>query len=195
MHLLPRLLGFGLLSLLAGLLLFTSCETSRRRESSDPTREAQRIADEATATSAATAAATRQVAQVNEAGPPTFKTSETVLAQAFIRQFGDGTVIDKILVRPAPSAPKEPTVYYLVGMGLREGKFRAMALPLRNSGNGALLLTPNAERYVLTGSGCSSCYFTFEGNQITGSSCADNSEGAGNCTLQVLAENTLFIRQ
>ncbi|RZK16334.1 MAG: hypothetical protein EOO56_20175 [Hymenobacter sp.] len=193
MHLLPRLLGFGLLSLLVGLLFFTSCETSRRRESSDPTREAQSIADEATASSAA--ATTRQVAQVNEAGPPTFKTTESVLATAFIRQFGDGTVIDKILVRPAPSAPKEPTVYYLVGMGLHDGKFRAMALPLRNSGNGALLLSPTAERYVLTGSGCPTCYFKFEGSTITGSACDDNSDGAGSCTLQVLNGNTLLVRK
>ncbi|MGI4863402.1 MAG: hypothetical protein ACRYFZ_05720 [Janthinobacterium lividum] len=193
MRIFPRLLGVGLLGLLVGLLLLTSCETSRTRERSDPTREAQRLNDEAAALSGS--AASRQIAQVNEAGPPAFTTAQAVLAQAFIRQFGDGTVIDKILVRPAPSAPKEATVYYLIGMGLREGKFRAMALPLRNSGNGALYLTPNAERYVLTGSGCPSCYFTFEGSTITGSSCADNSESAGSCTLQVLDDNTLFVRK
>ena len=192
MRILPRLLGFGLLSLLAGLLFFTSCETTRRRERSDPTREAQSVADEAAALSGA--AASRQIAQVNEAGPPTFKTAESVLAQAFIRQFGDGTVIDKILVRPAPSAPKEPTTYYLIGMGLRDGSFRAMALPLQNSGNGALSLTPNAERYVLTGSSCPTCYFTFEGSRIIGSSCDDNSSG-GHCALQVLNDNTLFVRK
>jgi hypothetical protein len=174
MHLLPRLLGFGLLGLLAGLLLFTSCETTRNHERSDPAREAQRIND--------------------EAGPPTFKTGQSVLAAAFIRQFGDGTVIDKVMVRPAPSAPKEPATYYLIGMGLRDGRFRAMALPLRNSGNGALLLSPNAERYVLTGSGCPTCFFNFEGNHIIGSSCDDNS-GGSSCTFQVLEENTLLVRK
>lgn len=187
MRILPRLLGIGLLGLLAGLLLLTSCEATRNRESSDPTREAQRLTDEA----AARAARSRQIAQVNEAGPPTFKMGRAVLAAAFIRQFGDGTVIDKVLVRPSPSAPKESTIYYLVGMGLHDGRFRAMALPLRNTGNGALLLTPDAERYVLTGSGCPTCFFDFEGNRIIGSSCGDNS-GGNSCSFQILNENSLF---
>lgn len=193
MRFLRRLLGVGLLGLLIGLLLLSSCETTRTRESSAPAREAQQLSDEAAARRSM--AISKQIAQVQEAGPPVFKTAQSVVAQAFIRQFGDGTVIDKILVRPAPSAPKQPTTYYLIGMGLREGKFRAMALPLRNSGNGALYLTPDAERYVLTGSGCPSCYFTFEGSTITGSSCADNSEGAGSCNLEVLDNNTLFARK
>lgn len=193
MQLLPRLLGFSLLGLLAGLLFLTSCETTRsNRERSDPAREAQRINDEVAALSEATN--TQQVAQVNEAGLPTFKTGQSVLAAAFIRQFGDGTVIDKVMVRPAPSAPKEPTTYYLIGLGLRDGRFRAMALPLRNSGNGALLLTPSAERYVLTGNGCPACYFNFEGSRIIGSSCDGNS-GGSSCTFQVLEENTLLVRK
>jgi len=187
MRVIPRLLGIGLLGLLAGLLLLTSCEATRTRESTDPTREAQRLTDEA----AARAARSRQIAQVNEAGPPTFKMGQAVLAAAFIRQFGDGTVVDKVLVRPSPSAPKEKTTYYLVGMGLRDGHFRAMALPLRDTGNGALLLTPDAERYVLTGSGCPTCFFDFEGSRIIGSSCGDNS-GGNSCSFQVLNENNLF---
>lgn len=188
MRIIPRLLGIGLLGLLAGLLLLTSCETTRStRERSDPTREAQRLTEEA----AARAARSRQIAQVNEAGPPTFKMGQAVLAAAFIRQFGDGTVIDKIMVRPSPSAPKETTTYYLVGMGLRDGHFRAMALPLRNTGNGALSLTPDAERYVLTGNGCPTCFFDFEGSRIIGSSCGDNS-GGNSCSFQVLNENNLF---
>jgi hypothetical protein len=187
MRVIPRLLGIGLLGLLAGLLLLTSCEATRTRESTDPTREAQRLTDEA----AARAARSRQIAQVNEAGPPTFKMGQAVLAAAFIRQFGDGTVVDKVLVRPSPSAPKEKTTYYLIGMGLRDGHFRAMALPLRDTGNGALLLTPDAERYVLTGSGCPTCFFDFEGSRIIGSSCGDNS-GGNSCSFRVLNENNLF---
>ena len=193
MRIFPRLLGVGLLGLLVGLLLLTSCETTRTRERSDPTREAQRLSEESAATSGA--AASRQIAQVNEAGPPSFKTAESVLAAAFIKQFGDGTVIDKILVRQAPGPPKSNNTYYLVGMGLNDGKFRAMALPLRNSGNGALYLTPNAERYVLIGSGCPTCTFNFEGDQIVGSTCADNTEGAGSCLFKVLDDNTLFVRK
>jgi hypothetical protein len=187
MRILPRLLGIGLLGLLAGLLLLTSCEATRTRERSDPTREAQRLTDEA----AARAARSRQIAQVNEAGTPVFKMGQAVLAAAFIRQFGDGTVIDKVMVRPSPSAPKESATYYLVGMGLRDGSFRAMALPLRNTGNGALLLTPDAERYVLTGSGCPTCFFDFEGSRIIGSSCGDNS-GGNSCSFRVLNQNNLF---
>lgn len=193
MRILPRLLGFGLLSLLAGLLFLTSCETSRTRESSDPVREAQRLSDEAAARRST--AVSKQIAQLVEAGPPTFKTAQSVLASAFIRQFGDGTVIDKILVRPAPSAPKEKTTYYLIGMGLKDGHFRAMALPLRDSGSGSLYLTPDAERYVLTGTGCPTCVFDFEGDRIVGSSCGDNVEAGSNCTFQVLDSNTLFARQ
>lgn len=139
-------------------------------------------------------ASSRQIATVNQAGPPTFRTPQSVLAAAFIKQFGDGTVIDKILVRPAPSAPKEPTTYYLIGMGLHDGNFRAMALPLRNTGNGVLSLSPDAERYVLVGRGCPTCFFDFEGSRITGSSC-DGNAGSGYCTLKVLDENTLFTRK
>jgi hypothetical protein len=193
MHLLPRLLGFGLLSLLAGLLILTSCEATRTRESSDPAREAQRLSDEAAARR--NSLVSKQIAQLQEAGLPIFKTSESVVAAAFIRQFGDGTVIDKILVRPAPGAPKEKATYYLIGMGLRDGHFRAMALPLRDSGNGALYLTPDAERYVLTGTGCPTCVFDFEGDRIVGSTCGDNAEAGSSCTFQVLNANTLFARQ
>jgi len=193
MRILPRLLGFSLLGLLAGLLMLTSCEATRSRESSDPTREAQRMTDEAAARRSALVS--RQIAQTREAGLPVFKTAESVIAAAFIRQFNDGTVIDKILVRPAPSAPKEKTTYYLIGMGLRDGHFRAMALPLRDSGNGALYLTPDAERYVLTGTGCPTCVFDFEGDRIVGSTCGDNTEAGSTCTFEVLDANTLFARQ
>jgi hypothetical protein len=193
MRILPRLLGFGLLGLLAGLLLLTSCEATRTRESSDPTREAQRMTDEAAARRSSLVS--KQIAQTREAGLPLFKTPESVVAAAFIRQFGDGTVIDKILVRPAPAAPKEKTTYYLIGMGLKDGHYRAMALPLRDSGSGALYLTPDAERYVLTGTGCPTCVFDFEGDRIVGSSCGDNVEAGSNCTFQVLNNNTLFVRQ
>jgi hypothetical protein len=193
MQLLPRLLGFSLLSLLAGLLLLTSCETTRTRESSDPVREAQRLSDEAA--DRRSALVSKQIAQLVEAGPPTFKTAQSVLASAFIRQFGDGTVIDKVLVRPAPSAPKEKTTYYLIGMGLKDGHFRAMALPLRDSGSGSLYLTPDAERYVLTGTGCPTCVFDFEGDRIVGSTCGDNVEAGSTCTFQVLESNTLFARR
>lgn len=193
MHLLPRLLGFSLLGLLAGLLFLTSCEATRTREGSDPAREAQRLSDEAAARR--NALISKQIAQVQEAGLPSFKTPQSVLAAAFIRQFGDGTVIDKILVRPAPSAPKEKATYYLIGMGLRDGHFRAMALPLRDSGNGALYLTPDAERYVLTGTGCPTCVFDFEGDRIVGSTCGDNTEAGSRCTFEVLDSNTLFARQ
>ena len=43
-------------------------------------------------------------------------TPRNELAQAFIRQFNDGTVIDKVQVRKAPGDAKTP-VYYLIGMG------------------------------------------------------------------------------
>jgi hypothetical protein len=121
----------------------------------------------------------------------TFKTPRAELAAAFIREFGDGTVIDKILVRKAPAGPKDPVNYYLVGMGLRNGMFRAMALPLTNGGDNTVYLRPTAERYIITSVGCPACYFNFEGGRIVSTTCAENS-GGSRCDMKVVSNNALF---
>ncbi len=179
MSIFPRLLGLGLLTLLVGLLL-GSCEISRHG------------ASEATMPEYNTKASVpnKQIAQV-AGNDVTFKTSQSALASAFIREFGDGTVVDRVMVRKAPAGANEATVYYLVGMGLRNGMVRAMALPLLGGGDNTLFLSPTATRYIITGVGCSSCFFNFEGDRIVGTLCEGN-PGGGRCDLRRESGNTLF---
>lgn len=174
----PRLLGLGLLSLLV-FLLSTACESSKPAEFGNPNR----LKGEAIA-----APESRKIAQVTDTTTE-YLTTRSVLASAFIRQFGDGTVIDKIQVRKAPG--DDATTYYLIGMGLRNGTFRAMALPLTSGGDNTYYLRPNAERYTLTSSGCPMCYFNFENSRIVGTTCGERVAGS-TCDLKVEPNNTLF---
>jgi hypothetical protein len=182
MNFLPRLLGLGLLSVLLSLLIM-SCETTKpgAGEFGSPNK----IKGEVVAKPES-----RQIAQITDSAT-TFKTPRAELAAAFIREFGDGTVIDKILVRKAPAGPKDPVNYYLVGMGLRNGMFRAMALPLTNGGDNTVYLRPTAERYIITSVGCPACYFNFEGGRIVSTTCAENS-GGSRCDMKVVSNNALF---
>lgn len=176
-------------SLLVGLSFLVSCSATRSVKSTDTAQEGKRLIKEAAALT--NTASSRQIALVSETGQTVFKTPQAVLASAFIRQFADGTVIDKVMVRQVRGDAKETATYYLIGVGLRDGNYRAMALPLSTIGT-ALYLNPNAERYMLIGSGCSSCFFDFEGSRIVGSSCGDNA-GGGGCNFRVLNDNTLFV--
>jgi hypothetical protein len=182
MKYLPRLLGLGLLSLLLGLLLM-SCESTKpgNSEFGSPGRikgavvvkpESQHIVHFTDSTTE-------------------YVTSRVALTKAFIRQFADGTVVDKVQVRKAPAGPRESVTYYLIGMGLRNGKFRAMALPLASGGDNSFYLRPSAERYTLTGEGCAACFFNFGNGRIVGTSCDGGSSG-GHCDLTVEPNNTLF---
>lgn len=192
MRFFPRLAGPGLLSLLV-LLLTMACETSRRgaEEYVRPTR-----ADAAAAASEdrPSEVASHQIAKLNELGKIEYQTSQSDLARAFIRQFNDGTVIDRVMVRKAPGTDKESAGYFLVGLGLRNGMFRAMALPLQNAGDNTFSLSSSAERYIISGVGCTSCTFNFEGGRIVGTTCGDNS-GGSRCDLQVEKTNSLYSRR
>jgi hypothetical protein len=192
MRTLPRLFGLLLLGLLSGLLMLSSCETTRRRESSDPTREAQRLSDAAGA-SLSGSASSHQIMHLDNKGAVKYKLSQAVMAAALIRQFNDGTVIDRIMVRKAPGSEATQPVYYLIGMGHNNGTYRAMALPLRGTDDSTYYLTPNASRYVISGVGCPSCYFDFEDGHIVGTTCDDNS-GGSSCTMKVLEANELFAK-
>ena len=192
MRTLPRLFGLLLLGLLSSLLLLASCETARRREASDPTREAQRLSDAAGA-SLSGSASSRQIMHLDGKGAVKYKLSQAVMAAALIRQFGDGTVIDRIMVRRAPGSEEKQPVYYLIGMGHQNGAYRAMALPLRGTDDSTYYLTPTASRYVITGVGCPSCYFDFEDGHIVGTTCDDNS-GGSSCTMKVLDANEVFAK-
>ncbi|WP_140466066.1 hypothetical protein [Hymenobacter nivis] len=179
MSILPRLVGLGLLTLLVSLLL-GACETSRRstNELTMPEYNTKPTVPN------------KQIAQTG-GEKIDFKVSQSELATAFIREFGDGTVIDRVMVHKAPPEPNEPVVYYLVALGLRNGMFRAMALPLLGGGDNTVFLSPTANRYVITGVGCSSCFFNFEGDRIIGTLCEGN-PGGGRCDLRRLPGNTLF---
>ena len=180
MKLLPRFLG--LLGLPVGLLLL-ACETTKRG------------ADEYATPSRSSSIGARRfkshpVALITDSTTE-FKTPQSRLAASFIREFGDGTVVDKVLVRKAPAGPKEASSYFLVGIGQRQGRFRAMALPLVASGDGTHYLSPTAERYLLSSVGCPTCYFNFEDGRIIGTLCSENS-GGSSCDLSVEPNNTLF---
>jgi hypothetical protein len=182
MSFLPRLLGIGLLSVLLTLLLM-SCETSKPNagEFGSPTKIKGEVAP---------APETRVVAQITDSAT-VFKTSQAELAAAFIRYFNDGTVIDKILVRKAPDVEKAAANYFVVGMGLRNGMFRAIALPLKSSGDNTYYLSPTVESYVITGVGCPTCFFNFENGRIVGTTCGENS-GGSRCNLKVTDGNNIF---
>ena len=192
MRTLPRLFGLLLLGVLGGLLFLSSCETTRRRESSSPSREAQRLSDAAGA-SLSGSASSRQIMQLDGKGTVKYKLAQSVMAAAFIRQFNDGTVFDRIMVRKAPGSEAAQPVYYLIGMGHNNGAYRAVALPLRGTDDSTYYLTPTASRYVITGVGCPSCYFDFEDGHIIGTTCDDNS-GGSSCTMKVLEANQIFAK-
>ena len=178
MKYLPRLLGLGLLSLLI-MLLVMACETSKPAEFGIPNRIKGTVI---------AAPESRQIVHFTDTSTR-FITPRAELAKAFIRQFGDGTVIDKIQVRKAPNGAA--VSYYLIGLGLRNGAFRAMALPLSNGGDNTFYLRPTAERYTISGSGCPMCFFNFENGRIVGTSCGEKVSGS-NCDLKIDSNNTLF---
>lgn len=182
MNYFSRLLGLGLLGLLV-LILVASCETSRpaTNEFGSPNRMKGPVV---------AAPESRQIVHFTDTTTE-YKTPRSELARAFIREFNDGTVIDRIQVRKAPVGANDPVNYYLIGMGLRNGMFRAMALPLTGGGDNTYFLRPTAERYTLTGVGCPACYFNFENGRIIGTICSENS-GGSHCDLKVESNNSLF---
>ena len=183
MQFLPRLLGLGLLSLLVALLVM-SCESTKT--TSGEFGSPNRLKGEAIIKPES-----RQIVHFTDTTTE-YTTPRNELAQAFIRQFNDGTVIDKIQVRKTPGDKGQATNYYLIGLGLRAGMFRAMALPLTSGADNTYFLRPSAERYVLTSVGCAACYFNFENGRIVGTSCSENS-GGSHCDLKVEANNELFV--
>ncbi|HEX8505562.1 MAG TPA: hypothetical protein VF630_09350 [Hymenobacter sp.] len=182
MKFIPRLLGLSFLSLLV-VLLAMSCEAVKptTNEFGSPNR----IKGEVIA-----APESRKIVHFTDTSTE-YNTPRNELARAFIRQFNDGTVIDKIQVRKAPGEAGSAVKYYLIGMGLRNGMFRAMALPLTGGGDNTYFLRPTAERYTLTGVGCTMCYFNFENGRIVGTTCGGSASG-GNCDLKIEPNNGLF---
>ncbi|MER2997026.1 hypothetical protein [Pontibacter populi] len=100
------------------------------------------------------------------------------LLQPFIKEFGDGTVVDKVMIRKVQETKQDKAGYYLVGMGIRNGSYRAMALKLDVASDNSLYLSSQSDKFICGATaGCSFCYFTFSGSQITGCECESRAPG------------------
>ncbi len=173
------------------LLLLSACETSKPGRGGFP--EVSTSTDPEDVRKRRLEATSTQVGRVSE-GKIEYLVPRSQLAQNFIRQFSDGTVIDKTIIRKVQGSTKEKAGYYLVGLGMYNGSYRAMALPLQISSDQSLYLTSDAERYIVTSVGCQFCYFSFEKSAITGTACEDNTAG-NHCDMTVENGNTFFARK
>lgn len=127
-----------------------------------------------------------------------FGVKPEALLQQFIREFGDGTVVDKVMVAPAQDGPRGKPTFYLVGMGQHNGQFRAMALPLEQSNDdGGLYLKPQAARHIAEGTNCVMCYFRFSRGKVTGVDCSEESTGTveRRCEYRMEAGNKFFAKK
>lgn len=114
------------------------------------------------------------------------------LMQPFIREFGDGTVVDKVMIRKVQETKEDEPAYYLVGLGMQNGAFRSMALELDLAADNSLYLSSKGARHICKSSiGCGFCYFTFSGNRITGCECSSRAPG-NNCEHGYSEGNTLL---
>lgn len=115
------------------------------------------------------------------------------LIQPFIREFGDGTVVTKVMIHRIQDAPNDTPGFYLVGLGMQNGGFRSMALSLDVAANDALYLSSSGTKHVCKATaGCGFCYFTFEGSKIVGCEC-DN-RGEGNSCQHVFKKNNELLK-
>lgn len=118
--------------------------------------------------------------------------SRQELLQPFIREFGDGTVVDQVMIRKVQETKTDTPAYYLVGLGMRSGAFRSMALELDLAADNALYLSSSGAKHMCqSGAGCGFCYFTFSGNRITGCEC-DSRVPGNNCTHKFSQNNQLL---
>jgi hypothetical protein len=118
--------------------------------------------------------------------------SRQELLQPFIKEFGDGTVVDQVMIRKVQETKDDQPAYYLVGLGMRNGAFRSMALELDLAADNSLYLSSSGSKHMChAGAGCTFCYFTFSGNRITGCECESRST-ASNCTHKFTQTNTLL---
>lgn len=114
------------------------------------------------------------------------------LMQPFIKEFGNGTVVDKVMIRKVQDNKDIAASYYLVGLGIRNGSFRSMALELDVASDNSLYLSSKAGKHMCEASvGCEFCYFTFADNKIVGCQCSTRAAGY-NCTHKFQEGNSLL---
>lgn len=118
--------------------------------------------------------------------------SKDALLQPFIREFGDGTVVDKVMIKKVQEVPEDTAAFYLVGLGLLNGSFRSMALELDVASDNALYLSSRGAKHMCQAKiGCGFCYFTFSGNKIIGCQCGSRS-AENNCLHKTAPTNGLL---
>ena len=113
------------------------------------------------------------------------------MLQPFIDEFGDGTVVDHAQIRRIQATSKDKPYYYAVGIGMKNGDFRMMAIELYASSDNSLYVTPQARKYISTSEDCDFCMFTYDKNVITGAECQSrNAEEP--CTFKVEDRNSFM---
>ena len=115
------------------------------------------------------------------------------LMASFIKEFGDGTVVDKVMIKKIDDDKKHKPIFYLVGLGQNNGSFRSMALELEVASDNSLYLKSNGIKHTARAVNCPFCFFNFEENEIMGVSCADT-DGEFECVYTTTEANTYFSR-
>lgn len=95
----------------------------------------------------------------------------------FIKEFGDGTVVDKAMIRRVQATKNDKPYYYAVGIGMKNGDFRMMAIELYYTEDNSLYVSPQSRKYITTSRECDFCMFTYDHNIITGAECEDRQSG------------------
>ena len=114
------------------------------------------------------------------------------MLQPFIKEFDDGTVVDRAMIRKVQEGKNGKPGYYLVGIGQKSGVYRMMALELHVSGDNGLYVSPQSRKFVTSSEGCDFCLFTFTNNAIDGAECESNDDGGSGCTYATAEGNTFM---
>lgn len=114
------------------------------------------------------------------------------LLQPFIREFRDGTVVDRVMIRKVQEKDTTEPMYYLVGLGMLNGSFHSMALELEMASDNSLYLSNKSRKHMCKATiGCDFCYFTFSGNRIVGCECSSRTSGS-DCRYKLDEQNELL---
>ena len=121
-----------------------------------------------------------------------FVVPQQELVQPFIKEFGNGTVVNKVTIHKVQDNKNLPATYYLVGLGIYNGSFRSMALELDVASDNSLYLSSKSVKHICEATaGCDFCYFNFVDNRITGCQCSIRAAGY-DCRHKAQEGNTLL---
>ena len=113
------------------------------------------------------------------------------MLQPFIDEFGDGTVVDHAQIRKIQATKKDKPYFYVVGIGMKNGNYRMMAIELHASEDNNLYVATNGRKYISTSEDCDFCMFTYDKNVITGAECQSRSADEP-CTFKVEDHNSFM---